>query len=87
MSIFKPIAMTAAALTLVGATACSEAKGEDGNIIDKPDFHSETGIFDIDALRLWAVCRHHRCRLTKRRCFSASLMRVWRKTGVTWTCM
>ncbi len=50
MSIFKPITMTAAALTLVGATACSEAKGEDGNIIDKPDFHSETGIFDIDAL-------------------------------------
>ena len=47
---FKPITMTAAALTLVGATACSEAKGEDGNIIDKPDFHSETGIFDIDAL-------------------------------------
>lgn len=36
-----------AALTL---TACSQGETGDGAIIDRPDFHSETGVFDIDAL-------------------------------------
>ncbi len=33
-----------------GMMACTEAKTDEGPIIEKPDFHSSTGIFDIDAL-------------------------------------
>lgn len=45
--LIKPIAMSAAVLMLAG---CTQNTGEDEKIIDKPDFHSETGLFDIDAL-------------------------------------
>ncbi|MDE5750647.1 MAG: peptidase S9, partial [Duncaniella sp.] len=33
-----------------GMMACTDAKTDEGPIIEKPDFHSSTGIFDIDAL-------------------------------------
>jgi dipeptidyl aminopeptidase/acylaminoacyl peptidase len=43
----KPIAMSAA---IMMACACSNSADSDGKIIDKPDFKSQNGIFDIEAL-------------------------------------
>ena len=43
----KIMAIAATALTLA---SCAGSGESEGNIIDKPDFKSETGVFDIDAL-------------------------------------
>ncbi|MDE6702731.1 MAG: peptidase S9, partial [Muribaculaceae bacterium] len=45
--LIKPIAMGAGVLMLA---SCAAGTGDDEKIIDRPDFKSETGIFDIDAL-------------------------------------
>ncbi len=45
--LIKPIAMSAALLMLSG---CATGSDDGEKIIDRPDFHSETGIFDIEAL-------------------------------------
>lgn len=47
MTILKPIAMSATALMLATAPC---AAGDNPPMIDRPDYHSTTGIFDIDAL-------------------------------------
>jgi dipeptidyl aminopeptidase/acylaminoacyl peptidase len=47
MNFFKPLTMSAAALLLSGTASAAEATD---SIIDKPEFKTETGIFDIDAL-------------------------------------
>ncbi|MBP2690541.1 MAG: S9 family peptidase [Muribaculaceae bacterium] len=44
---FNTLAMSAAVLMLAG---CAQNSGDDEKIIDKPDFHSASGIFDIEAL-------------------------------------
>lgn len=44
---FKPIFMSA---MLVAAVSCSDNGDGGGKIIDRPDFKSSTGVFDIDAL-------------------------------------
>jgi len=41
------LVMAATALTL---TACAGAGEKEADIIDKPDYKSETGVFDIEAL-------------------------------------
>ncbi len=51
MNIIKPLAMTGAAIMIAGAaSSCSSTQGQDSNIIDRPDYKSTTGIFDIEAL-------------------------------------
>ena len=45
--LIKPIAMSTAMLM---ACACSGSEKADEKIIDKPDFKSQNGIFDIEAL-------------------------------------
>ena len=45
--LIKPIAMGASMLMLA---SCAAGTGDDEKIIDRPDFKSGTGIFDIDAL-------------------------------------
>ena len=40
--------MSATALMLL--SGCGSAKDDDAAVIDKPDYKSETGIFDIEAL-------------------------------------
>ena len=44
---FNTLAMSAAVLMLAG---CAQNSSDDEKIIDKPDFHSASGIFDIEAL-------------------------------------
>ena len=44
---FNTLAMSAAVLMLAG---CAQNSGDDEKIIDKTDFHSASGIFDIEAL-------------------------------------
>ena len=44
---FNTLAMSAAVLMLAG---CAQNSDDDEKIIDKPDFHSASGIFDIEAL-------------------------------------
>lgn len=44
---FNTLAMSAAVLMIAG---CAQNSGDDEKIIDKPDFHSASGIFDIEAL-------------------------------------
>ena len=44
----KHVMASAAVASLIAG--CSPSAGDDGNIIDKPEFTSATGIFDIDAL-------------------------------------
>lgn len=51
MNIIKPLAMTGAAIMIAGAaSSCSSTQGQDSNIIDRPDYKSTNGIFDIEAL-------------------------------------
>ena len=40
----------ASVLTAASLAACSPSADDNADIIDKPDFKSTTGIFDIDAL-------------------------------------
>jgi dipeptidyl aminopeptidase/acylaminoacyl peptidase len=47
-SLLKPIAMSATAMMMLAS--CSGEKESDENIIDRQDYKSETGIFDINAL-------------------------------------
>lgn len=49
-SITKSITMSASALLLSAAANAAEAPATDAPIIERTDFHSATGIFDIDAL-------------------------------------
>lgn len=46
----KALIMSATALMLNAMTPTAALAGEDTDIIDRPDFKSTTGIFDIDAL-------------------------------------
>jgi len=50
MNLTKPLAMTGAAVMLAGAVSCSSASDQDAVIIDKPEYKSANGIFDIEAL-------------------------------------
>ena len=45
-----PVAIGLGALLGSGLESCSPAPAEPDNIIDKPDFKTKTGVFDIDAL-------------------------------------
>lgn len=47
--LIKPIVMSAAALML-GACSSEKASESDTDIIERPDFHSESGIFDSEAM-------------------------------------
>lgn len=46
MKLSTAIAMS----TALFMASCAQDQANDGKIIDKPDYHSESGIFDIDAL-------------------------------------
>ncbi len=48
MNLIKSLAMASSAALLL--TACSQKQADDEQIIDRPDFKSQTGVFDIDAL-------------------------------------
>ncbi|MDE6333984.1 MAG: peptidase S9, partial [Muribaculaceae bacterium] len=49
-SITKTITMSASAMLLSAAAGATEVSAADAPIIERPDFKSATGIFDIDAL-------------------------------------
>lgn len=49
MNLSRPIAMSATLLAL-SAVPCQAEQSEQAPLIDRPEYHSETGIFDIEAL-------------------------------------